>query len=252
MLKRARYPLALLILLTACWEFFAHMSPSWSLIFPPPSRFVLRFIEQYQGFTMHSLATLEEMLAGMIIAGVSAFPLAWLMARFSWARLAIQPLLVLLQCLPMFTLAPLMVLCFGWSFASIVVPTALMIFFPLTLNIYQGIRATPAAYLDYFSCHHASLWQTFWKLRLPFALPHIFAGLRVSAAVAGVGAVAGEWAGAQKGLGVLILECRRNMDLEGVFAALLCLIVISVSVYGCAVALETYTQRKQRYALSNV
>lgn len=250
MLKNARYPLILLAILTAFWELLGYASPSYRLLFPPPSCFLVRFAEQFPGFLMHSLATLEEMLAGIAVATLCAFPLAWIMARFTWARLSIQPLLVLLQCLPMFTLAPLMVLSFGWSFASIVIPTALMIFFPLTLNIYQGIRATPTAYLDYFACHHASLWQVFWKLRLPFALPHIFAGLRVSTAVAGVGAIAGEWAGAQKGLGVLLLECRRNMDLEGVFAALLCLMLISVSVYGCAVCLETYVQRKQRHVLA--
>jgi NitT/TauT family transport system substrate-binding protein len=160
------------------------------------------------------------------------------MMRYQSSRSLLQPLFIVIQCLPMFTLAPIMVIWFGWSFTAIVIPTALMIFFPLTLNIYQGLRSTPKDLLEFFQTNQATSWQTFFKLRLPWAVPHIFAGFRISSAIAGVGAVAGEWAGAQNGLGMLMLESRRNTDLEVTFGALFCLTIISTILYGAILYCE--------------
>lgn len=172
------------------------------------------------------------MLGGFLLALLVAFPLAWTMMRYQSSRTILQPLFIVTQCLPMFTLAPIMVIWFGWSYTAIAIPTALMIFFPLTLNIYQGLRSTPQDLLEFFQANQANAWQTFFKLRLPSAVPHIFAGFRISAGIAGVGAVAGEWAGAQNGLGMLMLESRRNTDLEITFGALFCLTIISTILYG--------------------
>lgn len=189
------------------------------------------------------------MAFGFTIALSIAFPLAWFMLRFKTTRSILQPLFVVIQCIPMFTLAPIMVIWFGWSFIAIVVPTALMIFFPLTLNIYQGLRSTPKPLLEFFTLNQATFWQTFCKLRLPAALPHIFAGFRISAAIAGVGAVAGEWAGAQSGLGILMLESRRNSDLEITFGALLCLTSLTLVLYGLILSLETLSLPSRRMQL---
>ncbi|MCH9609108.1 MAG: hypothetical protein S4CHLAM45_08710 [Chlamydiales bacterium] len=150
----------------------------------------------------------------------------------------------------MFTLAPIMVIWFGWNLVAIVVPTALMIFFPLTLNIYQGFRCTPKALTDFFKLQSATTWQTLIKLRLPSALPHIFAGFRISAAIAGVGAIAGEWAGAQSGLGILMLESRRNSDLAITFGALTCLTGITLSLYALILLAEHLSVPKNRIQLN--
>ncbi len=180
---------------------------------------------------MHTLVTVKEMCFGFLLALSASFPLAWTMMRYERSRSLLQPLFIMVQCIPMFALAPIMVIWFGWGFTAIVIPTALMIFFPLTLNIYQGLRSTPEDLIEFFHANQATSWQTFFKLRLPWALPHIFSGLKISAAISGVSAVAGEWAGAQNGLGVLMLESRRNTDLEITFGALLCLTMISTSLY---------------------
>lgn len=178
------------------------------------------------------------MLGGIAIAFSIAFPLGWIMLRYKIARQTLQPLFIIIQCIPMFTLAPIMVVCFGWSYTAIVIPTALMIFFPLTLNIYQGLRSTPKKFLDLFYLYRTNPWQTFIKLRLPWAFPQIFAGLRISGAIAGIGAVAGEWAGAESGLGMLMQESRRCTDLDTTFAAFFCLTIISLLFYGCIALLE--------------
>lgn len=185
------------------------------------------------------------MLGGFALAFMAAFPLAWLMVTIKTLRNILQPIFVLIQCIPMFALAPLMIIWFDWSYTAIVIPTALMIFFPLTMNIYQGFHTVPTYFIDYFRINQATTWQIFFKLRLPWALPHIFAGFRITAAIAGIGAVAGEWAGAQAGLGMLMLESRRGADLEMMFGALFCLAVVSLALYVIAAVCEhLVTSRK--------
>lgn len=218
-------------LLILFWELVCVNSQGMLFIIPPPSKILHVLWELRHRFWFHTAVTLKEMLLGFSLALAVAFPLAWTMLRFNTTRSLLQPLFIVIQCIPMFALAPIMVIWFGWTQTAIIIPTALMIFFPLTLNIYQGLRATPRPYLEYFAINHATGWQTFYKLRLPWALPHVFAGFRISAAIAGVGAVAGEWAGAQKGLGVLMLESRRNTDLEITFGALFCLTLMSMFLY---------------------
>lgn len=226
------------LLLGGIWEFCAQTRPGLLFVLPAPSAIFATLIEMRHRFAFHTLCTLKEMLGGFVLALTIAFPLAWMMMRYHTTRTLLQPLFILIQCVPMFTLAPLMVIWFGWNYIAIVIPTALMIFFPLTLNIYQGLRSTPQDLLEFFHANQATATQRFFKLHLPWAVPHIFAGFRISSAIAGVGAVAGEWAGAQAGLGMLMLESRRNTDLEVTFGALACLTAMSTLLYGIILLAE--------------
>lgn len=238
MSKRQGLPLLAFIVLIVIWEVGSRFFLDMSLVLPPPSKIVLRVWEGWDRFFYHSKITLKTMLGGCFLACLVAFPLAWMMALWNSARLILQPIFILIQCIPMFALAPIMIIWFGWTYTAIVVPTALMIFFPLTMNIYHGIRSTPNSLIEYFKINQATRWQVFYKLQLPWALPHILAGFRIATAIAGIGAIAGEWAGAQSGLGLLMLESRRGADLEATFGALLCLTFISLGLYGMTVALE--------------
>lgn len=238
------------LLILGVWEFFSRSFTHLLFILPAPSEIVQTLWELRGRFLFHTSCTLKEMLGGFILALCASFPLAWAMMRYRTSRTLLQPLFIVIQCLPMFTLAPIMVIWFGWGFTAIVIPTALMIFFPLTLNIYQGLRSTPTDLLEFFQVNQATAWQTFYKLRLPWALPHIFAGFRISAAIAGVGAVAGEWAGAQSGLGMLMLESRRNTDLEVTFGALFCLTLLSALLYGIILYCEQLTRLPRKWSFS--
>lgn len=220
------------------WELSCQAFDEVLFILPKPSQVFLRIFHFPKLFLFHSFVTLKEMVGGILFAFSAAFPLAWCMERYKFTRSILQPLFILIQCMPMFTLAPIMVLFFGWSFTAIIIPTTLMIVFPLTLNIYQGLRSTPCELLDLFLSNQSTEWQTFSKLRLPWALPHIFSGLRISSAIAGVGAIAGEWAGAQEGLGMLMQESRRNMDLDSTFAGFFCLTSMSFLFYSSITFLE--------------
>ncbi len=207
-------------------------------IFPRPSEIICRVIAMKSLYAYHTWITAQEMFFGLLLAFLSAFSLACLMLSSELLNKTLQAIFVALQCLPMFTLAPMMILIFGWSKIAIILPTALMIFFPLTMSIYRGVSATPLALVEFFKIHQASSWKIFFSLRLPWAIPYIFSGLRVSAAIAGVGAVGGEWAGAQEGIGVLIQESRRNADFLASFGALFCLASLSLSFYLLTVLTE--------------
>lgn len=231
--------------LLIAWETASYYNRHLMFVIPPPSLVFIRLWEKSDRFIFHTLITTKEMLWGFSVAFLIAFPLAWLMDLFKSARAIFQPLFIVIQCVPMFTLAPIMIIWFGWNTMAIIVPTALMIFFPLTISIYQGLRSTPQDLLDYFKVNQATPWQIFSKLKLPWSLPHIFAGFRLSAAIAGIAAVAGEWAGAQEGLGVLMLESRRDTDLETNFGALFCLTFISSFLYFFAVGCEYLSKRRR-------
>ncbi len=203
-----------------------------------------RLLEQHHCFLSHSKATVLEMLGGFLLAALIAFPLGWGMSRIRILTSIFQPFFILLQCLPMFAMAPLMIFWFGWSYTAILIPTTLMILFPLTITIYKGLNRIPKGLLEYFQLNQATSWQIVTKLKIPYALPTIFAGLRISAATAGVGAIAGEFAGAQQGLGVLLSEYRRNIDIEGVFSALICLLLLSFTFYSVILLLEKILLRR--------
>lgn len=247
-------PLISIAFFICFWEFMSHSDPHWQLLFPPPSMIATRLYQGVDRFYLHTLATLKVMTGGMVLAILAAFPLAWLMLR--WRGFAcLQPLLVMLQALPMFALAPLMIFWFDWSYTAIVIPTALMIFFPLTVAVYRGFSSTPTPLIDYFRLHSATEMQILLKLRLPWALPSTLSGLRISAAAAGLGAVAGEFAGAQEGLGVLMLESRRGADFTTTFAALACLIGLNLTFYALTLILEkalTTRWRLTRLALVSI
>lgn len=244
----------LLLLLIFCipfclWEFFLWNHPTWLGILPSPIGVMIRLYTGWDRFFLHSMATLSKILGGLAISLLVAFPLAWWMVRSPTVKMWIQPLIVFMQGMPMFAIAPLMVLLFDWSYTAVVIPTALMIFFPLTISIYRGFASTPQALLDYFRIHEATSWQVLFHLRLPWAMPHICSGLRICGAIAAMSAFTGEWAGAQEGLGVLMMESRRGADLETSFAALFCLSAISMSLYTCMAGFENWILSRRTSSL---
>ncbi len=234
-----------LVVLLCIWEIVSG-SAGWLLfVLPPPSAIAMGLWSHGDRFVLHSLVTLREMLGGLALALLVSISLATMMVTWRGAKQVLHPIIVFTQALPMFALAPLMVIWFGWSYFSVVIPTALMTFVPLTLSLYQGLKSVPEEYLEAFDSFGASLWQTFFKMRLPWALPHFFGGLRIATAFAGMGAIAGEWAGGQQGLGVLMLESRRGADLVTVFGAIFCTMLLSMILYGLSSGMERLVNRRR-------
>lgn len=244
--KKSLYNLVSALTIYLLWELIAFFFRDIPLVCPSPLRVFKRLISDHSLFGYHIFFTFLEMSIGMLIAMVVSFFVAYSMFKVKFVRVVLEPYCVVMQCIPMFVLAPIFIIWFGWSFVAIIIPTAIMISFPLTMNIYKGLNSTPKNYLDFFKLHGASDWQLLFNINLPFARPHIFSGLRISAAIAGVGAIAGEWAGAQRGLGVLIQMCRRDFDLEGVFGCIFCLLLLSISFYGIILLIEKQLSKENK------
>ncbi len=238
-------PILILIIFLAIWEWAL---PLWGRKFIFLSKPSLIFTAINRNITVlarHAKVTFFEMSLSWFLAALLSIPLGYMMHATKWMRIGMQPLFILVQCMPMFTLAPLMLLIFGWGSTAIIIPTVLMIFFPLTISVYQGLLAMPLIYHEYASLHQTSNFRKYIKLQFPFSLPHLMNGLKVSTAIAGIGAIAGEWAGAQEGLGIYMIECRRNMDFECLFAAIFFLVFLTLLFYSSVFLIEKILIRRR-------
>ena len=149
--------------------------------------------------------------------------------RWPWVRRT--PVLVASQAVPVFALAPLLVLWLGYGLASKVAMATLIIYFPVTVSFFDGLRRTDPAWIDLARSMSASPWAILRHVRIPAALPALASGLRVAVAVAPIGAVVGEWVGASAGLGYMMLHANGRMQTDVMFAALLTLAILSVGLY---------------------
>ena len=184
----------------------------------------------------HAAITLLEIILGLFFGSglgvISAIGLSW----YPGARRWLLPLLVVTQAIPVFALAPVLVLWLGYGLASKVMMASLIIFFPVTAAFLDGLRRTEPGWLDLAQTMTAGgigsgRWATLRHIRIPAALPALASGLRVAAAVAPIGAVVGEWVGSSAGLGYLMLHANGRMQIDLLFAALFVLAVMAVAIY---------------------
>ena len=179
----------------------------------------------------HAGTTLAEILLGLALGALLGAVSALVLAHFRPARRWLLPVLVASQAIPVFALAPVLVLWLGFGMASKVAMAVLIIFFPVTAAFYDGLVRTDTGWLDLARFMGASPWRTLLHLRVPAALPACASGLRVATAVAPIGAVVGEWVGASAGLGYLMLHANARMQVDLMFAALLVLAAMALTLY---------------------
>ena len=175
--------------------------------------------------------TLYEALVGFLIAAVMGIMLGAVIAQFRVVEQTFYPYLVALQTLPKIAIAPLIIVWFGFGISSKVIIAATVAFFPVLVNVIVGLKTIDPAKLDLMRSLRASRWQTFRLVTFPNALPFVFAGLDIAVVFSVLGAIVGEFVGAQKGLGNLILQFNFSLDIAGVFAVLILLSVMGVALH---------------------
>jgi putative hydroxymethylpyrimidine transport system permease protein len=225
-------PLALLGLLAFFWQ-----AAVWTFKVPPyllpgPERIARVMVTKADLLLVHTGTTLAEILLGFGLAIVAGFALALCIHSSRWVKRAVLPLVIASQTIPVFAIAPLLILWFGYGMGSKVVMAAIIVFFPIVVNTVQGLAAADPDILSLFVILEASPWQVLVKVRIPQALPHVFAGLKIGAAVSVIGAVIGEWVGSSQGLGYLMMHANAQLQVDLVFAAIVWLSVIGVGLYG--------------------
>ena len=231
MLRRASRPLLTLLGLLLVWWAVSRTSGIPAYLLPDPGSVAIALWQQRTLLLWSTLTTLTETVLGLLIgtalgaAAALAMVFSPLLARW------LMPLLLLSQAVPVFALAPLLVLWFGFGIASKVVMAVLVIFFPVTASFADGLRRTTPGWLDLARTMDASPLAILRHVRLPAAMPAFGSGLRVATAIAPIGAVIGEWVGASAGLGYVMLNANARIETDVMFAALFVLALMTVLLW---------------------
>jgi NitT/TauT family transport system permease protein len=207
-------------------------------LMPAPSVVLARWLSDPGLFLGEGAISLAEALGGLVVGAGAALIAGLLMAQLPWLERALLPLAVLLKVTPVVVLAPLFVLWFGFGPAPRVLIAALLTFFPVLVGSVAGLRATPPAARDVLTMLDATPADQALLLRLPAALPHLFAAMKVSATLALLGAVVAEWVGGDRGLGRAILLANANLDIATALAGVLTLGVLGIAMVGGLALLE--------------
>jgi putative hydroxymethylpyrimidine transport system permease protein len=223
--------LLILPVLILLWQLAAWAAGGQSYILPEPMLVAEAWINRYDVILPNAGVTALEILLGLGLGALLGVSTALCMAAAPSLRRWMLPVLVASQAVPVFALAPILVLWLGYGMASKVAMAVIVIYFPVTAAFMDGLRRTDPGWLELARCMNAPRAALLLRIRLPAALPALASGLRVATAVAPIGAVIGEWVGSSAGLGYLMLQANARMQIPLMFAALITLAVFSVGLY---------------------
>jgi NitT/TauT family transport system permease protein/putative hydroxymethylpyrimidine transport system permease protein len=228
----------LVLILLAGWEAAVRGGLVDSLLVPAPTE-VLQALWDDRSILANDLAvTTYEVLIGLAAAIVVGAALGVAMHLWAPVRRALRPLVIGSQAVPIPVIAPAVILVLGFGLAPKVLLVALVCFFPVTINLYDGLRDVDPDARKLLRTFDATRWQSLRFLEAPSALPAAFTGAKIAAAVAVIGAVFGEWAGSDSGLGHLLLTANGSLQTARAFAATLLLFALAVLLYGLFALLE--------------
>lgn len=240
-------PLAV-VLFVLTWHFIVVWREYPSFFLPGPLRVWSRFTALLSDGTLlqHTWMTLAEIFGGLALGLTIALVIGYGLAKSPLLERLLSPYVVASQAVPIVALAPLLVVWFGFGWTSKVLVCALTVFFPALVNTIVGIRSVEPDLRALMRSLQANRWQTFTLLEVPGALPVLFGGLKVSVTLAVIGAVVGEFVGADRGLGFLINLARGTLDTPMLFVALFALVFIALALYSAVAVIEYVVLRWRR------
>ena len=214
------------------WEYACRSLAISELILPAPSQIVAALIAGFRSglFVDGLLTTLSEVILGFVLAAASAFILGTLISQIRLLDAVIYPYIVAFQTLPKVAVAPLILIWVGLGIEGKIFIAATVSFFPMLVNTIVGLRSAPQNEIDLMRSLSAGRWKIFRYVQLPEALPFIFAGLNIGLVLAVLGAIVGEFVGAKGGLGYLIVQMNFNLEVAGIFAALLLMGIMGIAL----------------------
>ncbi len=239
-------PVSVLLFLLVAWEFIVKLMnvPEWLL--PPPSKVMTEAINGWVNFYPDLLSTVMLAGLGLVIGSGIGLLTAIILHLIPILRDSVYPLLILSQNVPIIVLAPLLVIWFGFGILPKLIVITLVCFFPITVAAMDGFRQTSPELKQYMLVAGASSKQMFWKLELPFAIPSLFSGLKISATYSVMGAVISEWLGAKAGVGVYMTLASSSFRTDRVFVAIIAIMMLSLLFFGVIVLVERWLVRWQQ------
>ncbi|MGB0671564.1 MAG: ABC transporter permease [Rhodospirillales bacterium] len=213
------------------WQAIVWITGAPPYILPGPIAVLEAWWARPGYFLFHGGVTALEIVLGLMLGTLLGCLSGLALAAHPPLRAWLMPVLVTSQAIPVFAIAPVLVLWLGYGMASKVAMATLIIYFPVTAAFFDGLRRTPPGWVDMARMMDASPARLLFRLRLPAALPSLASGIRVAASVAPIGAVVGEWVGSSQGLGYLMLHANGRMQVDVMFAGLATLAVMAVVLY---------------------
>lgn len=195
---------------------------------PSPVKVVQAFVAEFPQLMEHSVITLAEAFLGLGLGVLLGFVMAVFMDQFDKLYQACYPLIVLTQTIPTVAIAPLLVLWFGYEMTPKVILIVITTFFPITVGLLNGFKSVDTDSVNLLRAMGAGRWQIFWHIKFPGAMSQFFAGLRISASYAVVGAVISEWLGGFGGLGVYMTRVKKAFSFDKMFAVIFLISIISL------------------------
>ena len=224
----------------ALWQGAVWLGDYPAFILPAPADVARTFARTLSDGSLwgHTRLTLAEVFGGLALGGVAATLLGYALAKNRLLEQFVAPYIVASQSVPVVAIAPLLIIWFGAGYLSKMLISALIVFFPMLVNTVVGIRSVDADLRALMRSLRATRWQTFVMLEAPAALPVLLGGLKVGVTLSVIGAVVGEFVGADRGLGFLINQARGLFNTPLVFVAIFTLVAIALALYGAVSLLE--------------
>lgn len=222
----------------ALWQLAVPLLALSEFVLPTPFAIARRMVTDFRVLAHHSYVTILEVVAGFLAGLLVGVPLALAIFYSKGFERAVYPLLVALQTVPKIALAPLLVLYLGYGWAPKITLAFLISFFPIVISTVVGLQSLDKALVDMVRSMGSTERQTFFKVRLPAALPSIFGGMKVAISLAVIGAVIGEYVAAERGLGYLQLKANSHFDTTMNFATVIAISLVGVLLYYVIVLVE--------------
>lgn len=238
--RRRAGALAIFVALFVVWELAVRLLGIKEYLLPPPSKVWVEFLKRYDTVMASAWVTTQEILAGYALAIAVSIPLALAISYSRFMETAVYPVIVFLQIVPKIAIAPLFIIWFGFGFTPKVLLVFLLSFFPIVVSSIVGFKSLDPDIMDFSRTTGAGGWRLFLKIRLPQALPHIFTGLKVGAALSATAAVVAEFVASDKGLGYLLLQYNGQLETPMVFAIVVLLSLIGLAVYYVVEIIERF------------
>lgn len=228
----------LIVALLAVWQLYVQASQISPLFLPSPTAIVAALAQNWPIIYDNTVQTLLETVLGILLATLFGLAMAILLDVSSWVRRAIYPLLVISQTIPMIALAPLLLIWIGPDIRSKLIVVVIYCFFPIAVACADGLASVEPEVIQLLRSMRATRWQILWMVRLPAAMPAFFSGLRIAATYSVVGAIFGEYVGAEKGLGIYMQRATNSFAISQVFAAIVVTAVLSLLLFGLVSLIE--------------
>lgn len=242
-LANTAIPIGTAVGLLLIWQAGVRLFGVPQYIAPAPTDILAVFVNEFPLLLRNFWPTLLESLAGFLVGNIAAILIAVAFVHSRLVERAFFPIAVFINTIPILAIAPILVLIFGPGLTAKIVVAALICFFPTLVNMVRGLQSVSPQTLELARILSASKSEVFWKIRLPTSLPFLFSALKIAATTCVIGAIVGEWIGANVGLGALIIESTFNFRSPLLYATVFVSSGLSVALFASVSLAEKFIVR---------